>query len=230
MRRILLALAVLLAPAAVAAHVRILSPTPRSSTMLKGRHCGEAGSPRANIAILPPGSQVHLWWEEYIVHPGWYRVSFQQNGDTFEIPPASGGDTGSGAPSNFPTENLTGQVDPGTGSLILADRIPHFVHSLDLTLPGVECDRCTLQLIQMMTDASPYDSDTSIYFACVDLVLSASAPDASAGITLGPDAGTSGNRAASGGCSAGGGSAGLLVPAIAGLLRRRRTAARALLK
>jgi uncharacterized protein (TIGR03382 family) len=226
------ALAVLLAPAVVAAHVRITSPTPRSSTVLKERHCGATGSARANITMLPPGSPMHLVWDEYVVHPGWFRVSFQQNGDTFEIPPASNGKTGSGAASNFPTEDLTGKTDPGTGSLIIADRIVHGTLSLDFTLPNVECNNCTLQLIQMMTDGSTYTTATTssnIYFACVDLVLSASAPDAGVGNGGGGDAGTdNGNgNGTSGGCSASGGSPGLLVLAFVGLVglvqRRRRS-------
>src|SRR5262249_32799515 len=116
---------VILGPAIAAAHVRITSPTPRSSDQLKERHCGMAGSARANVHTYKPGAPLHLVWDEYIVHPGWFRVSFQQNGDTFETPPISNGPNGNGGAANYPTENLTGKVDPGTGSLIIADRIAH---------------------------------------------------------------------------------------------------------
>lgn len=224
----LLALAILLAPAVAAAHVRITAPTPRSSTDLKARHCGVTGSPRANIHTVKPGSSLHLVWDEYIVHPGWFRISFQQNGDTFEIPPASSG-------GGYPTENLTGKIDPGTGSLIIADRIAHGTLSMDVTLPNVECTNCTLQLIQMMTDKPPYSINTTsddIYFACVDLVLSASAPipDAGAGAGAGPGTGPDGgspetggsNGGTSGGCNAAGSTSGILALAAVGLLRRRR--------
>jgi uncharacterized protein (TIGR03382 family) len=230
MRRTLPALAILLAPAAAAAHIRITSPTPRLSDQLKERHCGMAGSARANVQTYKPGSVLHLVWDEYVVHPGWFRVSFQQNGDTFEVPPASNGPSSSGA-SNYPTENLTGKTDPTTGSLIIADRIVHGTLSLDVTLPNVECNNCTLQLIQMMTDGSTYSIATTsnnIYFACVDLVLSASAPipDAGGGGTgTGPDGGVGIGTGTSGGCSASGGSSGLLVLAVFGLLRRRRVRA-----
>jgi uncharacterized protein (TIGR03382 family) len=231
-----LALCVLLAPAVAAAHVRITSPTPRTSAELKDQHCGVTGSPRANVQTLRPGSSLHLVWDEYIVHPGWFRISFQQNGDTFELPPLSNGKTGAGAPSNYPTEDLTGKTDPGTGSFIIADRIVHGTLSKDVMLPNVECNNCTLQLIQMMTDKPPYSIDVAsddIYFACVDLVLSATAPVPDAGGGTGPDAGSPDAGAGApaggtgGGCSAAGGSTGILAFAMVGLLRRRRAARRA---
>jgi MYXO-CTERM domain-containing protein len=227
MRRILSALAIVLAPAVAAAHVRITSPTPRSSDQLKERHCGMAGGTRANVQTYKPGSPLHLVWDEYIVHPGWFRVSFQQNGDTFEIPPVSTGPSSTG-PSNYPTENLTGKTDPATGSLIIADRITHGTLSLDITLPNVECSNCTLQLIQMMIDKPTYSIATTsddIYFACVDLVLSAAAPMPDAGVNgTGPDAGDSGSSGStSGGCSASGGNDGILVLAALVLGWRRRT-------
>jgi uncharacterized protein (TIGR03382 family) len=220
MRGCLPALAILLVPALASAHVRITSPTPRSQDQLKQRHCGQTGSARANVQTYRPGAPLHLIWDEYVIHPGWFRVSFQQNGDTFELPPASNGVNGSGAASNYPTEDLTGRTDPVTGSAIIADRIKHGTLSLDLTLPNVECDNCTLQLIQMMTDKPPYTSDTAsddIYFACVDLVLSASAPAPDAGA----DSGGSGNGSA-GGCSAAGSPSAALALAALGLVRRRR--------
>lgn len=216
MHRAVSALAILLVPAVAVAHIRITSPTPRSSDQLKQRHCGQTGSARANVQTYRPGAQIHLVWDEYVVHPGWFRVAFQQNGDSFEIPPASNGPNGSGAAANYPTEDLTGKTDAGTGSQILADRIPHGTTSLDVTLPDVECNSCTLQLIQMMIDKPPYSTAATsddIYFACVDLVLSSTASI--------PDAGPDGSGG-SGGCSATAAPSALLLLAGLGLLRRRR--------
>lgn len=73
----------------------------------------------------------------------------------------------------------------------------------------------------------PYTADTTsddMYFQCVDLVLTASAPPADAGAA--PDAGDGGSGngpgGASGGCSTSGGAPGLLLVAELGVLRRRR--------
>lgn len=118
MRRIALALAAVLAPASASAHIRITSSPPRSPDQLKQHHCGQTGSARANIQTYKPGAPLHLVWDEYVAHPDWFRISFQQNGDAFEVPPPSNGVTGAGAASNYPTEDLTGRTDPTTGSLI----------------------------------------------------------------------------------------------------------------
>lgn len=241
MRRAAIAAVLTIAPSSAWAHVRITSPTPRSSDQLKQRHCGATGSARANVQTYAPGAPMHLVWDEYVQHPGWFRISFQQNGDTFEIPRKSTGPSSKGA-SNYPTENLTGKTDQGdgsqnTGSFIIADRILDGTLSYDFMLPNVTCDNCTLQLIQMMTDKPPYAEDTTsddIYYACVDLVLTANAPAPDAGGTgtgtgtPGPDAGISGSDAGasgggvSGGCSASGSSSGALALVALGLLGRRR--------
>jgi len=75
-------------------------------------------------------------------------------------------------------------------------------------------------------------ASNDIYYACVDLVLSATAPTPDAGGGTGPgggspDAGAGGGEGGGpggtgGGCSAGGGSAGILALGMVGLLRRRR--------
>jgi len=214
----------MLAPSLASAHIRVTSPPSRDQVNIKSRHCGVTGSARAHVYTALPGSTLHVVWDEFVPHPGYFRVSFNQNGDTFRIPPVPAG-------GGYPTENLTGMMDPGgSGSLIIADQIAHPALSLDVTLPDVECASCTLQVIQMMTDKPPYTIDTGsndIYFQCVDLVLTRSAPMIDAGtVNPGdPDAGQTGNSEVSGGCSAGRGGGGSLAAAglaLAATLRFRR--------
>jgi hypothetical protein len=211
-----------LAARPVAAHIHLLEPLSRTDNMRgdpqKTRHCGDSAVTRiaSRVTTYAPGQTVTVKWAETINHKGWYRISFQANGETFRIPPASNGAAGDGSPSNYPTEDLTGMVDPGgTGSIILKDRIPTATHQWDITFPNIECSNCTLQLIMMMTDNKPYDADVTtdadandLYYQCADITLSANAPDAGvvsgadAGTGAGPDAGTT--PPDSGGCSAGG--------------------------
>ncbi|MEZ4403951.1 MAG: SCE4755 family polysaccharide monooxygenase-like protein [Kofleriaceae bacterium] len=237
MRSLVVAAALLSTASVASAHVRITSPTPRSSTDLKQRHCGMAGSARANVQTYAPGATLHLVWNEYIAHPGWLRISFNPNGDTFRIPP---GDP-AGTPAGYPTENMTGMTDPTSGSVIIADRIPSGTTSWDVTLPTAECSNCTLQLIQMMTDKPPYTVDAAsndIYFACVDLVISAGGPlidagtdpDGGGAVDAGDadgDAGIRPSDVSSGcGCQGGADPSGLAVlgAGVGWLLRRRRRA------
>ncbi len=219
------AAAVVLAPSLALAHINIRSPVGRTADQ-KEQHCGQTVNTRANVYTALPGSTLRLTWAETINHPGYYRVSFQQDGSVFRIPPAVG-------VGGFPTENLTGMTDPGgSGSLILADRIADGTLSLDVVLPNVECTNCTLQLIQLMTDKPPYTVDAlsdDIYFQCLDLVLSTTAPPpVDAAINPGdPDAGTDGGSNVSGGCSTSGASSGLGAALLGlglatGMTRRRR--------
>jgi hypothetical protein len=184
----------------------------------------------ARVTTYRPGETITVTWMETIHHTGWYRISFQPNGDVFEIPPASNGPAGNGTASNYPTENLTGMTDPVTGSIILADRIPDGTLSMQVTLPDMECNNCTLQFIQVMTDKPPYTTDAAsddIYFNCADLTLANNAPDA--GMVTTPDAGMDpggggggGGGEVSGGCSTGHATGLLALAGLLGLRRRRR--------
>jgi uncharacterized protein (TIGR03382 family) len=232
MHRLLYVVALAATATVATAHVRITTPTPRTTIDLKSRHCGATGSARANVQTYRPGATVHLVWDIYIAHPGWIRVSFNPAGDTFRIPP--------GVSGGYPTENLTGMADPGgSGSTIIADRLPVTQTSLDVVLPNAECNNCTLQVIEMMTDKPPYTIDplsNDIYFACVDLVVSASTPIIDAGIDApgsvpvdagpGADAGVGINETSGGcGCAQGGSPSGMLAVAVAigwVIPRRRR--------
>ena len=219
------------------AHIHMTSPRHRTDAPTgdqKEEHCGTPGWVRAShpdrIAYFLPGATVTVTWDETIQHPGYFRISFQPDGEVFRIPLCGGGGAGPDCGLNFPDENLTGQTDPGgSGSLILADQILDGTLSTQVTLPNMECSNCTLQLIQVMTDKPPYTRDAlsdDIYFNCADVVLSNSPPP-----DAGPDGG-GGNPAAdadpggggtTGGCSTGGGSSGILTALSLVCLFRRRT-------
>jgi hypothetical protein len=233
--------ALLVAPRIAVAHIELTSPSPRTLSQ-KDEHCGLAGAPRdPTPTTVTAGSTITLTWNETIGHPGWYRISFQPDGSTFEIPPASNGPYGDGTPGgNFPTEDLTGTTDPGSGSMILLDRIADNTgtgsYSQQVTLPNMLCTNCTLQLIQVMTSAhGPYNEPggNDIYFQCADLILAATLPDAAPPGTPDagpgnpgvPDAGPGGAGVDGGcGCRGGVGPSGILtVLAAVGLVRRRRS-------
>jgi hypothetical protein len=78
-----------------------------------------------------------------------------------------------GAADFYNTPNvLMDNLDPHKSAM------PGKRYSWDVKLPDVECDNCTLQVLQVMTDPfpihAPYDPSPTgddLYYQCVDLVL-----------------------------------------------------------
>src|SRR5262249_20346181 len=88
-------------------------------------------------------------------------------------------------------------------------------YSFQLTLPNVECDNCTLQVIQVMEDnlahgdydPTPGVGIADIYHQCIDLVLKRGANTSGDGGTgTGGTGGAGGNAGGAGGGGTGGGS------------------------
>ena len=220
--RTTLAILGILTPSIALAHVTLTFPAPRTSAQ-KAQVCGAANSVRGStVTTLLPGATITVEWKETINHPGHYRVSFDDDGQDFPIPATATTDT-----SGMPTVIM--DMIPDVGGAVPAGGRPY---SLQITLPNIECNNCTLQLTQLMTDKPPYTTDAAsndIYYQCADITLSAGAPDAGpqpvADAGVDPDAGNNNNggNVDGGGCSTGAG-AGLAVAAMfAGLRRRRRT-------
>lgn len=220
--------ALLLAAAPAAAHIDLTSPTMRPAAGQKDEPCGDAGGVRSDtINVFEPGETITVEWTETIGHPGYYRISFDPDGQDFTIPPAI---EDTSLDENVLVDLIT-DIQPGQNS-----------YTQEITLPDIECENCTLQVIQVMTDKLPYTTDAAsddIYFRCADIALrTGGAPGVDAGVP-GPDADpaapdASGNPAAPdrvGGCQAGGPSAGagaaaLAVLAMLGLGRTTRRARR----
>jgi hypothetical protein len=192
-----------------AAHIDLMSPLPRTASLKYGP-CGAAGSERGGVInTYLPGETITVTWEETVDHPGHFRVAFDDDGeDVFRDP------------SGF--EDISG----GEGVLIdgIPDRSGGGIYSQEVTLPDVECDNCTLQVIQVMSDKPPYGDGTDMYYQCADLVLSVDADPYEP-----PPAATTEDPATAGGDGCGCRS-GPMAPALAVLLlapwwgaRRRRS-------
>lgn len=209
-----IAAAALLCALPAGAHVRLLSPASRYGDEMKFGPCGRLGGVRsANVSTFAPGAVITVSFDELIDHPGYYRIAFDPSGDLALAPPTW--DPGSSTWSN------------PAGVQVLADRIPDAAGgltraALQVTLPDVECDGCTLQLIQVMTDKPPFDGLDDFYFQCADLLL-ARAPG-------GPPPAPPSTSTPSGGCgttgAAGGGPLLLVAPWLAAVLGRGRRAGR----
>jgi MYXO-CTERM domain-containing protein len=166
MRRLLLGsltLAVAMSTVAVThAHIQIMYPEQRR-TEQKAGPCGIANDARGDkITYLEPGSQITVQWDETVEHPGHFRIMFNEDG--FDFP----------TPAGFDDVCTPGNVTDGVHCLAdpITDMPGQPNYTFDVTLPDVECDNCTLQLIQMMTDKPPYGDGNDIYYQCADMVLS----------------------------------------------------------
>ena len=166
------------------------SPAPRSSAQKTGP-CGATGSTRGStVTPYMPGETITVEWDETVDHPGHFRIAFDDDGDDVFVNPNQPND-------DFPS-TLVDQIADKAGG--------HYTQQV--TLPTAPCANCTLQLMQIMTTAVPYNS---FYYQCAD-------------ITIGEDGGVVAGGA-DGGCSTGSGagaSVSLVLLGLLGTIRRRR--------
>jgi MYXO-CTERM domain-containing protein len=182
------------------AHVQFSYPTPRrpgsGNNDIKTGPCGCSTQACPNgdvrvpgrVTVLEPGATIMVEFTETIQHPGFYRISFDQDGqDAFEPPPLARSSIQMGTPM-LPVlkDNIadTGDAD----------------YTTMITLPNVECENCTLQLIQVMTTAMTWQED-DIYYTCADIALRSGAGGSGSG-------GMGSGGMAAGGMNAGGMAAG----------------------
>jgi hypothetical protein len=188
----------------------------------KAGPCGAAGAARgANVYTYKPGATITIKVAEEIPHPGYFRISFDNDGDDdFVVPTGTEGTDGDCAGDPKCGE---GMGDYCSNDTVLLDNLNQHAgafttHTWSVKLPDVECDNCTLQIIQMMNDLNvhrtPYPAD-DIYYQCIDIVLKADAPDVTDTpvMNMGMDckangAGSAGAAAAAGAGGAAAGAAG----------------------
>jgi len=191
------------------AHLDLTSPTSRYGRReLKDPPCGTAGGARStNVTTVEPGATIRVEWNEYTDHPGHYRIAFDDDGDDdFTDPPCL---------SDCDSRDMVIGIAPGdyTDATVLADGITDRSgggdYSYEVTLPDIECDNCTLQVIQFMTDKPPFGAGggRDIYYQCADFVLQAGAGGDGGVVVVdggtGADTGTGGTDTGTGGTDTG---------------------------
>ena len=129
------------------------------------------------------GDTIHIKIKETIYHPGFYRVALAVK-DRAELPKDPDAITRQGTRGPI---SVSGRIESNPQLPVLADGL--FLHhaapakdtfwEADVKLPNINCDKCTLQIIQLMTEQSkaPYDPSAEdaddIYYQCIDLRLQA---------------------------------------------------------
>ena len=131
-------------PSIASGHSALLSPVPRTPLTLKTGPCG--GVPRTQTPfVAEAGSQLEVTWDEYIDHPGDFRLLFSSGGD----------------------RDFAVLLDHIADKKIPAGE-PSALYSVMVTLPSEPCEAETLQLIQVMTE-NP--SSPAYYYSCADVRL-----------------------------------------------------------
>ncbi len=160
---------------------------------LKDGPCGRANGTRGtNVYTYEPGQTITVKFNEYVPHPGYFRIAFDNDGDNDFQDPASIKPIDPARKCPFNAADKCGASDFYNNATVLPgmdNLAPHLAgewnkqYSFDVKLPDVECTNCTLQIIQVMEDTihgaynptpgdpndSPYVADN--YHQCIDLVL-----------------------------------------------------------
>jgi len=145
------------------AHITLQFPQARPGLVVpNGYPCGYDPDPgRTTSLVLHPGAMVEVRWTEWIDHPSHFRISFDADGQDSFIDPA-------------------GYDDFYTNATVLLDNIVDgsgvTEHTASITLPNVQCNNCTLQVMQVLTGKPPYTSGPTsddLHRVCADLRLDA---------------------------------------------------------
>lgn len=225
--------AILLFASSGFAHISMTSPTPRSVGMSAGAPpqgqkdapCGVAGSQHGEngVTVFAPGQTITVTWDEIIQHDSYYRISFDSDGDDgfTELMMLDAAGLSRADDTSVDMKNATevGLDATGTGILLFVDdgNMMTESFSVEVTLPDIECENCTLQLIQFM-----YGRQDAYYHQCADLALRAGGDMGAGGMGAGgmAAAGMAGADMGAGGMAgagmAGGGMAGMMMGGAAG--------------
>lgn len=179
-------LAALAAPAVVSAH--FILETPKSwieENQLGdpqklgpcGGVTGNAGNPTMAVTEITGGSMLHVKVKETVYHPGFFRIALSVL-DRAELP-ADPEDTVKDGPNGKPWSDK-GKVDPDPKPPVLLDgiwehhtRVPGQEFETDVKVPNINCDHCSLQVIQFMENHPINPDGRFTYHHCADLKITA---------------------------------------------------------
>ncbi|HEX4353698.1 MAG TPA: SCE4755 family polysaccharide monooxygenase-like protein [Polyangiales bacterium] len=207
------------------AHFKLLSPTSwLNETSVggpqKGSPCGPGNtSPLGGDDVQPipvsnaitefhAGDTVNVQWVDTIAHPGHFRIALAANRDDLKDPDIT---------QDSSCDYDESMVPSGSHGNVLADGVAFrtrngfnaqagMMFSQTVTLPDQPCDKCTLQVLQVMESDVQAISNCH-YFHCADIKILPKVASSTAGAS---------GSAGSSGSVAGGGSGGSSGSSVAG--------------
>jgi hypothetical protein len=172
------------APVVAADHFRLLEPASRLVENKLGDPqklgpCGgtsaNPGEPTGIVNQAVGGSKLHIKVQETIYHPGFYRVALAVK-SLDELPPdpvAVVKETAKGPWS------ISGAIQSNPQMPVLADGLflhharPVDPYDTDVQLPNINCEKCTLQIVQFMEDHGYNKDGGYTYHHCADIKITA---------------------------------------------------------
>jgi len=223
-----LAVATLLGSSAALAHVRLIDPPPRldgqeGNNQLKIGPCGQQQNARTTtVTDFTGGETITVAFGEYINHASYYRVALDVEGDDSfpQRPEEAVQQQGDDPESIHPLSDITDtSLDVYILQYYMDDQSASFMqetsYRTEVTLPNIDCQNCTLQLIQFM-----YNDEEPHYYQCADITITATdepTTDGAGGTTTTGGPVTTGSVTTTGAMGAGGsGGSGIVAPTTTG--------------
>ena len=177
---------VLALPAVTSAHFILMQP---ASAIVENQlgdpqklgPCGgtskDAGTPTNAVTEVKGGEMLHLHVKETIYHPGHFRIALSVL-DRAELPADPEDVTKDGPRGPI---SVSAKIDPNPKPPVLVDglwehheRKPAEEFETDVKIPNINCDHCTLQVIQFMEEHGVNPDGRFTYHHCADLKIKAS--------------------------------------------------------
>ena len=177
---------VLFTPSVLDAHFTLVAPASwltenRLGDPQKLGPCGgtsaDAGTPTGAITKVQGGQPLHVKVQETVYHPGHYRIALAVNSRT-ELPADPEVTT---RDSDRGEQSVSAKIQSPAQPPILVDGL--WAHAdpsaiaqpfeTDVVLPNIDCEKCTLQVIQFMAEHGRNRDGDFTYHHCADLQITA---------------------------------------------------------
>jgi hypothetical protein len=142
-----------------------------------GGATGKTVEPTGKVTEVMGGELLRIAVKETIYHPGFFRVALAVNSRD-ELPKDPEDTTREGPRGPI---SVSAKVDPSPKAPVLADglwthrtRVPQQEFETYVKIPNINCDHCTLQVIQFMEEHGVNTDGRFTYHHCADIKITAS--------------------------------------------------------
>ena len=169
----------------VSAHFKLLAPASWIVEDMRGDPqkagpCGgtiaDPGTPTNAVTKVQGGQKLHIEIEETIYHPGHYRIALARTRAGLPADPEATVQQTEKGPRSVSAAIVANPQPP-----LLVDGLwPHTARPAekwvtDIEIPNINCEKCTLQIIQFMANHPGVREGGFSYHHCADLDITADA-------------------------------------------------------